>query len=67
MDSAVAGKEFSFTNDLLYTFEAHIYELEIPPSIYQYDISKWNKSYIMDSKTLIGNYFFQYLICILHL
>ena len=58
MDSAVAGKEFSFTNDLLYTFEAHIYELEIPPSIYQYDISKWNKSYIMDSKTLIGNYFF---------
>ncbi len=58
MDSSLWGKEFSYTNDLLYTFEIHEYELEVPPSIYQYNISKWQKSYIMDSKTLIGNYFF---------
>jgi hypothetical protein len=54
MDSALCGKEFSFQNDLLYTEELHTYLL----NLYQYDISKWQKSYIIDSKILIGNYFF---------
>jgi hypothetical protein len=54
MDSSLGGKEFSFVNDLLYTEEMHQYTL----SLFQYDISKWQKQYIMDSKTLIGNYFF---------
>ncbi|HNQ68100.1 MAG TPA: hypothetical protein PKN32_06970 [Bacteroidales bacterium] len=58
MDSSLCGKEFSFQNDLLYTFEIHEYELNVGPSIFQYDISKWQEFYIMGSKTLIGNYSF---------
>ena len=54
MDSALYGKEFSFQNDLLYTEELHQYLL----NLYQYDISKWQKSYIINSRILIGNYFF---------
>ncbi|MGC9332233.1 MAG: T9SS type A sorting domain-containing protein [Bacteroidales bacterium] len=53
MDSALFGKEFSPDCHYLYTFEAHYYFL----GLYQYDISKWQKPYILNSKTLVASLF----------
>ncbi|MDY0142267.1 MAG: hypothetical protein RBR97_10265 [Bacteroidales bacterium] len=58
IDTVLAGKEFSQENDLLYTFELKTVINISLPRVYQYDISKWQKSYIMDSKTLIGSFYF---------
>ncbi|MDD3860469.1 MAG: T9SS type A sorting domain-containing protein [Bacteroidales bacterium] len=57
MDSALSGKEFSPNCNYLYTFEIRNYEL---PRLFQYDISKWQESYISNSKTLIGSYLILY-------
>ena len=53
IDSIVSGKEFSQENNLLYTFQGTNSQI---PMVYQYNLSEWNKTFILNSKTYIGSY-----------
>jgi hypothetical protein len=50
------GKEFSQENYMLYTFDG-IDSIGVP-QLFQYNLSEWNKNFIINSKIYIGFYLF---------